>query len=70
MNIEVIFKWVLIMIIGGSIVVLIFVILSKIFKENLSVRVKYYIWMVGFFCFIILWNVLVKLGMKDIKILN
>ncbi len=51
MNIEVIFKWILAMTVGGSVAVLIFAILSKIFKENLSARVKYYIWMVGLFLF-------------------
>lgn len=51
MNIEVIFKWISVMTVGGSIAVLIFAILSKIFKEHLSARARYYIWMIGLFLF-------------------
>lgn len=70
MNIEVIFKWILVMTVGGSIAVLIFAILSKIFKEHLSARARYYIWMVGLFCFTIPWNVLIKFCKKDSRVLN
>ncbi|ADQ07086.1 peptidase M56 BlaR1 [Caldicellulosiruptor hydrothermalis 108] len=70
MNIEVIFKWILVMTVGGSIAVLIFAILSKIFKEHLSARARYYIWMIGLFCFTIPWNVLIKFCKKDSRVLN
>ncbi|ADL42491.1 peptidase M56 BlaR1 [Caldicellulosiruptor obsidiansis OB47] len=70
MNIEVIFKWISVMTVGGSIAVLIFAILSKIFKEHLSARARYYIWMIGLFCFTIPWNVLIKFSKKDSRVLN
>ena len=58
------------MTVGGSIAVLIFAILSKIFKEHLSARARYYIWMIGLFCFTIPWNVLIKFSKKDSRVLN
>ncbi|WPX10056.1 M56 family metallopeptidase [Anaerocellum danielii] len=69
MNIEVLFKWVLAMTISGSVAVLVFAILSKIFKEHLSARVRYYIWLIVLFCFMIPWEVLFN-RKSSLRVLN
>ncbi|WAM32822.1 M56 family metallopeptidase [Caldicellulosiruptor morganii] len=69
MNIEVLFKWILAMTISGSAAVLVFAVLSKIFKEHLSARARYYIWLIVLFCFMIPWNVLFN-RKSSLKVLN
>lgn len=68
MNIEVIFKWVLSMTLGGSAAIFVFAILGKIFKEYLSARARYYIWIIVLFCFMVPWYVL--LSKKSGRVLN